>query len=358
MLLGVCKYIITKINLMIVPADRQRMNQLMKVIKLPVEIKRAPRPLVELTRWKASEFRAFLFYVGPIVLHPFVSKEIFRHFLSLSIAIRLLMSDKISQSDLLRAGSAMQYFTNNVVQLYGANAQSYNIHSLRYLVLQVREGGPVWVSSAFGFESANHYLKMPFTGTRNHAILISKRYLLRQDAIGATVKKDSMENFIKFRLKKEKLISDFERMTIIRPDIAQHITVMASTWLSDNHSVHGRLQHGLYQLHSISYSRRRSSSDSVVSFLNAGLTCYGEIEVFVTINGICFALIKQFNCEPRFSDFEDVIVPSGFYVFVEDANAFQLVWIISSNIVTKCCVLSRPAGHMVLSPIFEMFEHN
>ena len=58
--------------------------------KLPSEFARQPRSLAELDRWKATELRNFLLYTGPVVLKGIIDVNQYRHFLSFSVAIRLL----------------------------------------------------------------------------------------------------------------------------------------------------------------------------------------------------------------------------------------------------------------------------
>ena len=58
--------------------------------KLPTDFVRQPRSLSELDRWKASELRRFLLYTGIVVLKGILSKECYKHFLSLPLAIRML----------------------------------------------------------------------------------------------------------------------------------------------------------------------------------------------------------------------------------------------------------------------------
>lgn len=51
--------------------------------KLPSEFARQPRSLFEVERWKATEFRQFLLYTGPVVLKGIVTDTMYDHFLCL-----------------------------------------------------------------------------------------------------------------------------------------------------------------------------------------------------------------------------------------------------------------------------------
>ncbi|KAF0711158.1 Uncharacterized protein FWK35_00024933 [Aphis craccivora] len=46
----------------------QRISNFLSSSRLPVEFTRQPRELKYLLRWKATEFRSFLLYLGPIAL--------------------------------------------------------------------------------------------------------------------------------------------------------------------------------------------------------------------------------------------------------------------------------------------------
>ena len=54
---------------------------------------RQPRSLTELDRWKATEFRQFLLYTGVVVLRVVLSKPQYEHFLTLTIAVRILCTE-------------------------------------------------------------------------------------------------------------------------------------------------------------------------------------------------------------------------------------------------------------------------
>lgn len=58
---------------------------------IPNEINRKPRSLSELPRWKATEFRTFLLYLGPVILQT-VDIGIYEHFFLFHSAIFILCS--------------------------------------------------------------------------------------------------------------------------------------------------------------------------------------------------------------------------------------------------------------------------
>lgn len=66
--------------------------------RIPVEFCRKPRGLDEVRRWKATEFRQFVLYTGPIVLHAVLLpdyKDFYNNFsLSLHIAMTILLGNK------------------------------------------------------------------------------------------------------------------------------------------------------------------------------------------------------------------------------------------------------------------------
>ncbi|GBL89107.1 hypothetical protein AVEN_33836-1, partial [Araneus ventricosus] len=61
----------------------------------PKEFQRKPRSLIEVDRWKATEFRCFLLYVGPVVLKDILLPDYYNHFLCLHLAIRIMLSEKL-----------------------------------------------------------------------------------------------------------------------------------------------------------------------------------------------------------------------------------------------------------------------
>lgn len=58
----------------------------------PREINRQPRSIQEYSNYKATEFRHFILYTGPVILNGILSDDLYRHFLLLHTALSYLSS--------------------------------------------------------------------------------------------------------------------------------------------------------------------------------------------------------------------------------------------------------------------------
>lgn len=114
---------------------------------------RLPRPLSDSDRWKATEFRQFLLYLGPIVLKSKLKPTQYMHFLSLSCAIRILCSTELSVMHNDYAKELLMYFVKNYSKLYGEQYISHNVHNLIHLADDVLNLGPLDSFSAFQYEN-------------------------------------------------------------------------------------------------------------------------------------------------------------------------------------------------------------
>jgi len=97
---------------------------------LPTEFNRLPRPLEEFEYWKASEFRTFLIYTGPIVLRERIKTTLYNHFMILSCAIRLLTSSKTCYIYNSTDKTLLKQFVSEYPLHYGTEYVGYNVHGL------------------------------------------------------------------------------------------------------------------------------------------------------------------------------------------------------------------------------------
>lgn len=119
----------------------------------PSEFARWPRSLEMYSKYKATEFRQFLLYTGPIVTYGVLDTELYKHFLLLHAAIRVLVSKSPSRQHLRFAELALKKFVLRCECLYGANFNSYNVHGLLHLANDVRRLGNLDSFSAFPYEN-------------------------------------------------------------------------------------------------------------------------------------------------------------------------------------------------------------
>lgn len=146
--------------------------------KMPSEFARQPRCILDYERWKATEFRQFLLYTGPVVLKDILPEDVYVHFLSLSIAISLLLNgnDERRNSCLDYAEQLLVYFVNKSVSLYGNRFPVYNIHSLTHLCQDVEKHQcSLNIISAFQFENFLQSLKKKVKGRKNALVEVCKR---------------------------------------------------------------------------------------------------------------------------------------------------------------------------------------
>ena len=144
----------------------------------PSEFARQPRSMCELDRWKATELRSFLLYSGPVVLRSLLSTSTWKHFLSLSIAIRILLieDDTVRCGMIDSARKLLQYFVYNSNEHYGETFCVYNVHGLLHLSDDVEYFNmPLNHLSAFQFENHLQKLKCLIRGKRNPIVQIAKR---------------------------------------------------------------------------------------------------------------------------------------------------------------------------------------
>ena len=130
----------------------KRMEDLKKFV--PSEFQRKTRLTVYHLRWKATEFRFFLLYCGPIVLKNILVPRLYKHFLLLHTACRILCCGRLCHRYREKAKSYLRIFFQCLPGFYGRKCQFLNAHHFIHLADDVQPMGcSLSRITAFPFES-------------------------------------------------------------------------------------------------------------------------------------------------------------------------------------------------------------
>jgi len=127
-------------------------------LNIASDFTRKSRTINEIHRWKATEFRLFLLYTGPIVLKKIISDECYTNFMALNISMIVLLSPDRS-SLIPYAKYLLDYFVMTFQRIYGKHLLSHNIHGLLHLCDDYQQFGPLDTCSSFLFENYMKKLK-------------------------------------------------------------------------------------------------------------------------------------------------------------------------------------------------------
>lgn len=125
----------------------------------PAEFNRKPRSLEHYCKWKATEYRQFLMYVGCYSIETIVNTKVFLNFKVLMCAMRLLSKEDQEDDLISYAHQLIEYFLKTYKQLYSEENMSFNVHNLLHLADDVKIHGNLDNFSAFKFENYLFKLK-------------------------------------------------------------------------------------------------------------------------------------------------------------------------------------------------------
>lgn len=96
------------------------------------DFSRKPRGIQDIGRWKATELRLFLLYIGSVVLKDIINTDCYTHFMTLHVAMVILLSPNLKHY-LDYAEQLLNYFVEQFDNIYGRQHISHNIHGLLHL---------------------------------------------------------------------------------------------------------------------------------------------------------------------------------------------------------------------------------
>ncbi|XP_067207161.1 uncharacterized protein [Linepithema humile] len=132
-----------------------KISEILELFKkrCPNDFVRKPRGLKHALQWKATEYRQFLLYTGPIVLKNHLSQNMYVHFLTLHVAITILVNPTLITQYTDYAQSLLEHFVTTFSIIYGKEYVTYNIHNMLHICADVKKFGPLDMFSAFRFEN-------------------------------------------------------------------------------------------------------------------------------------------------------------------------------------------------------------
>jgi hypothetical protein len=146
--------------------------------QLPADFVRQPRSPLEYPRWKATEFRQFLLYTGPVVLQDILGNEAYKHFMHLSVGIYMLLEEEDAKRRyyLPYARRFLKMFSNAAKRFYGNTFPVYNVHSVKHLADDVEYFDTSLNNiSAFPFENQLKSIKKMVRKSKNPICQVGKR---------------------------------------------------------------------------------------------------------------------------------------------------------------------------------------
>lgn len=120
---------------------------------IPSEFARKPRRLSEVERWKATEYRQFLLYTGPVVLRHFIHDIMYTNFMLLSVSMHILLNSYLVTQYSEYCDQLLKTFVKHFSQLYGNDTIVFNVHGLTHLANDAKNFGSLDNISAFPFDN-------------------------------------------------------------------------------------------------------------------------------------------------------------------------------------------------------------
>ncbi|KAJ8666357.1 hypothetical protein QAD02_008019 [Eretmocerus hayati] len=144
----VFKHILTREQ--ILPVSQRLMNLSSQI---PEEFQRT-RSLADMCKWKATEWRFFLLYAGPLIMNGILPPHYWKNFMLFSVGSLILNSDALFEAYLDEAEQHMNLFCETAPELYGDEVLVTNMHSVSHIARDVRnEKCPLTLILAFFFEN-------------------------------------------------------------------------------------------------------------------------------------------------------------------------------------------------------------
>lgn len=156
---------------------KSSLTDMLSKIKVPNEFQRATRSLTEFHKFKATEFQFILLYAGPVIFKKVSKDEVFKHFMLLHVACRILFSKQLA---MVQCPSAKYFLTLFVIiapAIYKPEFVIGNVHNLYHLANDVAYlNCPLYEISSYPFENALGKMKKLIRNGKNPLSQLCRRF--------------------------------------------------------------------------------------------------------------------------------------------------------------------------------------
>lgn len=190
---------------------------------IPSEFARRPRSLLELDRWKATEYRQFMLYTGIVALKGNVSSKCYDHFVCFMLAMTILLSSNVEKRTeyINYSRELLKTFVYRSRVVYGETFTVYNVHNLIHLPDDVEHSNcSLNEISSFPFENYLHQLKKTVKSGKSPVVQAAKRIAERRNFLVESQRKRADTNSFKIAVngRDDCFILNNGRVVFIRAD--------------------------------------------------------------------------------------------------------------------------------------------
>lgn len=253
-------------------SDRTKINTRLSKIRPPHEIYRLPRPLKDISKWKASEFESWLLYWSVICFDGIVNASFLESYTLLVRSIHTLLKRRITKEDLERSEYDLLKFVGDCQIMFEETALTFNLHSLLHLTESVKRSGPLWATSAFPFENGIFYHKKNVKGPKGVGHQIAKKWLKKtgflsriDESTTSTVCKNYCRKLFEHERLRNCLELSKDLVLVGRGRVLKSVERKMKEYLNDENITIQIFNKCLYRgtvIHSKEYSRAQKTDDT------------------------------------------------------------------------------------------------
>lgn len=288
--------------------NQELLNKRLLSIKSICDFSRKPREVTKFKEFKANELLLLMLYYLRFALNGIIDSKYIKHFHLFCSAMYMLMLDSIPHQKIEEADKRLNRFADEFETLYGRQNITMNIHLIRHISSAVRDCGPLWSQSAYGFESNNGIIVRGITSKRDIAHSITWKYIQKQtQSINGTIKQFSVGKIIPVQLSED----EKELYTIL------------GTELKEKQFIHTKIV-----LNGVIFKSLRSKKIGTVDyFIQTNDKKLGMVLYYLNVDSNLYACVKMYHMVNEIDHFTEVKDSGSKAVFRVEDIACKMIYL-------------------------------